>query len=79
MAGPKHKLPDWLAFAVASIMPFYYKLSKITPVFTPYSLNTIRSNSFISHEKATAQLGYYPRPLKQSVEEHIKWFKDNNF
>ncbi|MCL4377375.1 MAG: SDR family oxidoreductase [Actinobacteria bacterium] len=79
MPGPKYKLPDWLASAIVSIMPLYYKLSGATPVFTPYSLSTIRSNSFISHTKATSQLGYCPRPVRQSIEEHIKWFKENNF
>jgi len=77
--APKFKFPYWLAIAVAFVSPVYYKLSGSKPVFTVFSLKTVKSNSFISHEKASSQLGYCPRPIRQTLEENIKWFKENNY
>lgn len=77
--APRFKFPYWLAMAVAFVSPIYYKLSGSKPVFTIFSLKTVKSNSFISHEKASAQLGYSPRSIKQTLEENIKWFRDNDY
>jgi len=77
--APKHKLPLWLAYAVAFITPVYYKLSGNKPVFTTYSIKTVKSNSFISHKKASEELGYSTRPIRETIEDNIKWFKENNY
>ena len=77
--APKHKLPQWLAYAVAFVTPVYYKLSGNKPIFTTYSLKTVKSNSFISHKKATEELGFSPRPIRETIEDNIKWFKENNY
>ena len=77
--APKHKLPQWLAYAVAFITPVYYKLSGNKPVFTTYSIKTVKSNSFISHKKASEELGYSTRPIRETIEDNIKWFKENNY
>jgi dihydroflavonol-4-reductase len=77
--APKHRLPKWLAYAVAFVTPVYYKLSRSKPVFTTYALKTVKSNSFISHKKASEELGYIPRPIRETIEDNIKWFKENNY
>ena len=56
------KIPFDLAQFVARFTPLYYRISHATPRFTPYSLEVLRSNSNISHAKATRELGYHPRP-----------------
>ena len=76
--GPKYKLPLWFAKIIATFMPIYYKLSNIKPHFTPYSLNTVQSNSDISHDKATRELGYKGRPVRDSIKDTIEWFRNNN-
>jgi dihydroflavonol-4-reductase len=72
---PKYKLPVWVAYPVAMLTPIYYRITGHKAVFTIYSLRTLRSNSYISHKKATDQLGYDPRPLKQTIEESVDWLK----
>lgn len=52
----------------------YYSLAKATPRFTPYSLEVLKSNSNISHAKATRELDYQPRPLYESIRDAVKWF-----
>ena len=58
------KIPFSLARFTARLTPLYYRLSHVKPRFTSYSLETITSNSFISHSKARLELGYLPRPLR---------------
>jgi len=68
------KLPFDLAKWVAQFTPRYYQLTKTSPRFTPYSLEVLRSNSNISHAKATRELGYQPRSLYESIADTVKWF-----
>ncbi len=75
---PKYKLPVWIAYPVAILTPIYYRVTGHKPMFTIYSLRTLRSNSFISHKKATEMLGYNPRPIRQTIEESIDWLKNCN-
>ena len=70
------KIPFRLARFVARCMPAYYRWSGSKPRFTPYSLETLRSNSDISHVKAERDLGYRPRPLRKALEDTIQWFRE---
>jgi dihydroflavonol-4-reductase len=67
------KIPMSLAQLAAGITPLYYRLSHVRQRFTPYSLATIVSNSVISHAKACQELGYQPRPLRESLRDTVKW------
>jgi len=70
-------VPFDLAKFAALFTPMYYSYAKVNPKFTRYSLEVLRSNSNISHAKATRELGYRPRPLYESIEDAVKWFLDN--
>ncbi len=70
----KVKVPFDLAAFAALFTPMYYSLAKTSPRFTPYSLEVLRSNSHISHAKATQELDYQPRPLYESIRDAVKWF-----
>jgi dihydroflavonol-4-reductase len=70
----KMKVPFDLAAFAALFTPMYYSVAKTSPRFTPYSLEVLRSNSNISHAKATHELGYQPRPLYESIRDAVKWF-----
>jgi dihydroflavonol-4-reductase len=74
--APGFDVPFWLAKVYCGLTPVYYKLSGKTPRFTNYSLCTLQSNSYISHKKATEELDYRPRAIKESIEDTFKWFKD---
>ena len=71
------KIPFSLARFTANLTPLYYRLSHAKPRFTSYSLATITSNSYISHSKAHLELGYLPRPLRDSLSDTVKWFLKN--
>jgi dihydroflavonol-4-reductase len=74
----KMKVPFDLAKFTAFFTPFYYRLAKVTPRFTPYSLEVLQSNSNISHAKATKELGYQPRSLYESLTDTVRWFLEEH-
>jgi len=66
-------VPMWMAKIGAKFMPMYYRLTKKTPKFTDYSLETLQSNSNISSEKARRELGYSPRTLAATINDTVGW------
>ncbi len=70
-------IPFSLARAASTFTPIYYRLSGAKPRFTAYSLATLRSNSDISHEKASRELGYRPRNLSETLADTVEWFRRN--
>jgi dihydroflavonol-4-reductase len=68
-------VPYALTWMAARIMPFFYKLFRKKPKFTPYSIQTVRSNSWISSKKAQIHLGYSPRPIKETMRDTIEWLR----
>jgi dihydroflavonol-4-reductase len=71
------RIPFRLAQWAAHATPMYYRLTKTKPRFTPYSLETLASNSVISFDKSKRELGYSPRPLHESLADTIHWFRQN--
>ena len=72
---PRIRLPFWAAQGAAIFTPFYYKLTGKKPQITPYSLETLRSNSHISHAKAGKELGYAPRSIRELIADTIEWLR----
>ena len=68
------KVPFPLAQVGAWFAPLYYGLSHSTPRFTSYALETVRSNSMISHARAAAELGYQPRSLADTLGDTVRWW-----
>lgn len=72
---PRLKIPFSLAKLVAPLAVQYYRITRTKPRFTPYALEQLASNSVVSHEKASRELGYSPRSLRDSLADTIEWFK----
>lgn len=75
--APKTKIPLWLAKLTAPLSELYYKLINQKPIFTSYSITTLISNSLTSCEKASDELGYKARPIRESIRDTIIWLKEN--
>lgn len=73
------KIPWSLATLAARIAPFYYRLFKVRPRFTPYSLEVLQSNADISHAKAARELGFHPRPLYETIADTVRWFLEERY
>ncbi len=60
------------------LAPLYYRLTNSRPLLTPYSLLTVLGNSVISSTKARRELGYSPRPVRESISDAVHWFQSGN-
>ncbi|MBU0598622.1 SDR family oxidoreductase [Patescibacteria group bacterium] len=76
--APTTKLPIWLAYLSAFFAPLYYKLARMKPLYTRYSIHTLASNSNASNAKAKQELGYTTRPIEQSIKDSLQWLKEND-
>ena len=72
---PKIKLRKGIIDMAAPLMEIYYKAADQTPLFTRYAIRKLCSNCNFSYEKAQRELGYNPRPLKESLEDTINWLE----
>lgn len=68
-------LPMLAAQLTAPLAEVYYKLLRQPPLYTAYSLYTLRTNASFSHEKAAEQLGYRPRPLIVTLADTCEWMR----
>jgi len=76
LGGHKHIrtfIPLWFIKIVAPLAEFYYKCLKQKPLFTAYSIYTLGCNAEFSHEKATRELGFSPRPFRETLKDTMDW------
>lgn len=66
-------LPVWMAKAAEPFLLLDAKRKKERPLYTAYSLDTLSSGARFSHERATRELGYFPRDLVQTVADTVAW------
>lgn len=71
-------LPLWFAKITAPLAELYYKIRGTKPLFTRYSLCTLGSPSGFSHERATRELGYRPRPAEDTLRDTAEWLGGRN-
>jgi dihydroflavonol-4-reductase len=72
---PKLVCPMAIARAVAPINVLYARVRRQRPTFTPAMLRALRSNRDISHQRASRDLGYEPRPFRETVADTVRWFE----
>jgi dihydroflavonol-4-reductase len=65
------------ATLLAPIAEVFYKVSKTRPRFTKYAVETLQSNSQVSHEKAERELGYQARSMAETVKDTVEWWMIN--
>lgn len=69
--------PLWLAHIGA---PFIRAISAVNgkrPLYTSVSLRALKSNRCISHDNAARDLGYSPRPFRETLADTLQWFIDD--
>lgn len=73
----KNFLPLWFVRATAPLAELYYKILRQPPLFTSYSIYTLSSNAQFSHQKATDELGYATKYMKETLIDTVNWLKEN--
>lgn len=66
-------LPMWMARAATPLLEWVAKRRRQRPLYTRYSLYTLGSNDRFSHDKATRELGYRPRDLRDTIRDTVAW------
>ncbi|NLV99151.1 MAG: NAD-dependent epimerase/dehydratase family protein [Clostridiaceae bacterium] len=69
--------PFKLVKLLAPFFEFWGKLTKKRPLFTPYALYSLESNSNFSNEKARRELGFSPRPFEETVADTMAFLDAN--
>jgi dihydroflavonol-4-reductase len=73
----KFVCPLWLARAGVPVMQGLSRLRGKRPLYTGASLRALKSNRNISHDRATRELGYQPRPFRETLADTLHWFREN--
>ncbi|NLZ89467.1 MAG: NAD-dependent epimerase/dehydratase family protein [Clostridiales bacterium] len=68
-------VPLWVAKLGLPLFSLYYRQKKQKPVFTSYSLTTLASNGLFSSARAREELGFSPRPLRDTFIDTTAWLR----
>ena len=77
LPGALVPIPAWVATMVSVLATAAARLFRLKLQFTTYALETLRSNSLISAEKARRELGFNPRPLDRTIADTVAWLQEN--
>ena len=77
--APRLSLPIGLAYQAAPVMAMLAHLNRSRPFYTRVSLQALRSNRQISHARATGDLGYQPRPFRETLADTLDWFASHGY
>lgn len=72
--APRLTCPLWLAGLFAPILTGWARVSGDTPLYTRDSLMALRANEVMSHERASRELAYRPRPFKESMADTLSFY-----
>jgi dihydroflavonol-4-reductase len=73
---PRFRVNLRLAQALSFLTPVYYRIMRQKPLFTRYSLSVLSSNCLISNRKAAQELGFSPRPFRETLQDTVRWFRE---
>lgn len=73
--APSLKVSQQVARVTGFFNVLYCNLMKIKPLFTPFSIDVLASNSLVSCKKAQDELGYSSRSIYESIKNTVSWFR----
>ena len=76
---PRLTVPLGLAYAGLPLIKLLANFNGQEPLYTRFSLQTLKSNRQISHARADRELSYQRRPLEETIADTIAWFKDHGY
>ena len=78
--SPKLKIPYPLAYIGAFIAERIFGIS--APNYVAMDIDSIKGSKhywYFDNTKAVRELGFSPRPLEETIESTVKWFKENGY
>lgn len=76
---PRVVLPLWVGWAMLPLTLAAAKLSRRPALFTPGMLRASVSNRVVSHAKAARELGFSPRPVRESLRDALDFYRSRGW
>ncbi len=74
---PGFVCPAWLARGSAPLVTAFNRVTGSRQLYTSVSIRALtHCNRHISHARATRELGYEPRPLRETLADTFAWFQE---
>jgi dihydroflavonol-4-reductase len=74
-SAPRWVAPVWMAQLGTPFAVLYARLTGRPAIFTSASLRALTSHQQVSHAKAARDLGYQPRPIRETLADTYAWFE----
>jgi dihydroflavonol-4-reductase len=74
VAPPRISCPPGLAAWFAPLLESWARLRGEAPIYTRDSLAALSANKVMSHARAARDLGYQPRPFRQSMQDTLDFY-----
>lgn len=74
---PLPTLPIWIAYVGLPFLFLWAKLTGKRPLYTSAALASLQADTDFPLEKSREQFGYTPRPLEQTVRDHVIFLAEN--
>lgn len=72
-------LPMWVAYAVLPFLFLGAKLAGKRPLYTRAALASLRADADFPIDKARDAFGYTPRPLEETVRDHVDFLVEEGY
>jgi dihydroflavonol-4-reductase len=76
---PRVVLPLWVGWAMLPLTLAAARISGRPALFTPNMLRASVSNRVVSHAKAARELGYAPRPVRDSLSDALDFYRERGW
>ncbi len=74
---PGFVCPAWLARGSAPLVTAFNRITGNRQIYTSVSVRALtHCNRHISHDRAERELGYRPRPLRETLADTFLWFQE---
>ncbi len=73
---PFINVPIWVARFAAPWVARYSRLTGIRSLITPEAIQIVECHQHIDTNKADIDLGFQPRPLRETIEDSVQWFQE---
>ncbi len=72
---PLFNVPVWVAKQAAPLVVWYSRRLGIRPLVTPEAIEIIGCHQNIVTRKAALELGFQPRPLRETIADTVAWLQ----
>ena len=77
---PRVRLPHNMVLPMAYVAEAWGRLTRRSELFlTVDGIRMAKKRMFFSSEKARRDLGFVTRPVKEALQDAVKWFKENGY